>query len=167
MTEAQRIEEAFRNGDLEALRSAAGDPPELPNCWLPAVFAPCLEYAIYHSPLPFIRTLIELGADPNYEAQSGFPSLFATLSTKRQDEHQLLDLLLEAGADVDQRGLNDWTPLHYAAVRNDPAAVELLISRGADPAARTRIDDFTTPLEEARRLGHAEVVKVLEKAGGG
>jgi ankyrin repeat protein len=42
-----------------------------------------LEYAIYHGPLAFIRTLLELGADPNYRDHVGFPALIAALSTNR------------------------------------------------------------------------------------
>ncbi|HEY7215050.1 MAG TPA: ankyrin repeat domain-containing protein, partial [Thermoanaerobaculia bacterium] len=69
-----------------------------------------------------------------------------------------------AGADLNQRGLNDWTPLHYAASRDDAAAIELLAAKGADLDARTRIDDFATPLEEAESLGRAKAVKALNQA---
>jgi len=45
-------------------------------------------------------------------------------------------------------------------------AVEFLLARGADAGARTRIDDYATPLEEAEILGRAETAAVLrEKAG--
>lgn len=50
-----------------------------------------------------------------------------------------------------------------AATRNDARAVELLLAHGADPAARTRIDELTTPLAEAERLNLPEVVKILRK----
>jgi ankyrin repeat protein len=165
MNDALRIHEAFRAGDLATLRAAIG--PDFPRCRVAALSAHCLEYAIYHSPLPFVRTLIELGADPNYEDAAGFPSLLAVLSTDRADKHDLLELLLAAGADVQQRGNNDWTPLHYAAARNDPRAIELLAAHGADGAARTRIDDQTTPLEEAERLGHPQAAAALKKLAAG
>lgn len=163
MSEALRIHQAFQAGDLETLRSLAGEPSEFPNgSMLPVTTYP-LEYAVYHSPLPFIRTLIELGADPNYHDEGSFPSLLAALSTNREDRYEIVEMLLAAGADIEQRGVNDWTPLHYAAARNDARAVELLLARGADPAARTRIDELTTPLEEAERMGHREVVEILKK----
>lgn len=163
MSEALRIHQAFQAGDLETLRSLAGEPSEFPNGWLLPITTYPLEYAIYHSPLPFIRTLIELGADPNHRDEGSFPSLLAALSTEREDRYEILELLLAAGADVQQRGVNDWTPLHYAAARNDARAVDLLLAKGADPAARTRIDDLATPLEEAERMGHREVAAILKK----
>jgi uncharacterized protein len=85
--EAISILQAYKQGDLEALRTLLGNPPDFPNCRGPrGVGDIILEYAIYHSPLSFVRTLLELGADPNYEDQpAGFPSLIATISTDRSD----------------------------------------------------------------------------------
>jgi len=160
--EAISIHEAYKQGDLEALRTLLGNPPDFPNCRGPrGVGDIILEYAIYHSPLSFVRTLLELGADPNYEDPAGFPSLIATISTDRPDQYELVELLLSRGANIQQRGVNDYTPLHYAAARNDAKLIELLLARGADPNARTRIDEFATPAQEAELLRCAEAVEVL------
>ena len=70
------LHEAYKRGDLQAVKALLGDPPDFPNCRGPyGVGEIILEYAIYHSPLDFIRRLLDLGADPNYEDHAGFPSL--------------------------------------------------------------------------------------------
>ena len=59
-----KIDEAFLEGDLEARsRAAVDDPDAIPNGQMPITVGSCLVYAIYHSPLAFICTLLEIGAD--------------------------------------------------------------------------------------------------------
>ena len=136
--------------NAEPLELAVGDHP--------------LEYAIYWSPLAFIARLIGIGADSNYLPNAGFPSLFAALSSDRPDKNEVLELLLESGADVGQRGVNDWTPLHYAVVERDLEAVKILLAYGADPNLRTRIDHYTTPIEDAEALGFTAAVELMFQA---
>ena len=57
--------------------------------------------------------------------------------------------LLRGGADVNQKGINDWTPLHHAGTQNDLEALKLFKEYGADFTIRTRIDEYATPYEEA------------------
>lgn len=160
----QAVDGAYRAGDLAALRAALGAPSDFPNCLQPhdlGVGNYPLGYAIYWSPMDFIDELIANGADPNYPDDAGFPSLFAALSSGRRDQHDIARLLLDSGADVDQRGLNDWTPLHYAVVQRDLEGVKLLLERGADPSLKTRIDDCTSPLDDAEVMGFKAAVVLL------
>ena len=163
MSDALAIHEAFKHGNLDALKAALGHPPDFPNCSSEPLAIGCvLEYAIYHSPPAFIRTLLEHGADPNYEDHAGFPSLIAALSCPDRPElHEIMELLLAHGADIQQRGVNDYTPLHCAAAANDIKVIEWLLAHGADPNAKTRIDEYATPLEEAEILGQFEAMKAL------
>lgn len=161
------IHEAYREGNLDTLLVVLGDPHGFPNSLHPFDLGlgdfP-LEYAIYWSPIGFIQTLLDHGANPNYPDRAGFPSLIAALSTDRPDRLELVRLLLSGGADMAQRGLNDWTPLHYAVGRDDVAAIELLVAHGADLEARTRIDDFATPLEEAENLNRKGAIDALKRS---
>ena len=168
MHEGLAVHEAYQRGDLEALRRLLGDPSDFPNNRGPAgAGESILEYAIYHSPLAFIQTLLELGADPNYPDDAGFPSVIAALSTDRPDRCQITLLLLGFGANVQAHGINDWTPLHYAAAAGDLDGIRLLLAHGADPNARTRIDACATPLEEAEILGRDQAAQLLRQLAPG
>ena len=164
----QRIDAAFRAGDLAALRAAVDDPA-FPNGVMPLAIGPCLEYAIYWSPLAFVRTLLELGANPNPADHAGFPPLIAALSCSRprpgaparSDVAALLRLLLEFGAEPNQRGVNDWTPLHMAVVEGNREAIPILLAAGADSTLRTRIDECETARELAERAGDDAMVALL------
>ena len=165
----KKIDAAFRAGDLSALQAAVDDPDSVPNGSMPLTIGPCLEYAIYHSPLPFIRTLLEIGADPNPTDHAGFPPLIAALSCSRpqpgapgrSDVIDIMKLLLSFGADPDQRGINDYTPLHMAVAERNAQAVALLLEAGADRRLRTRIDDCETPREMAQRGNLGEIAEML------
>jgi len=169
----QRIDEAFQKGDLDALRAAVDDPSVIPNGQMPITVGSCLVYAIYHSPLAFIRTLLEIGADPNAPADDGFPPLIAALSSgrdvpgakPRRDVDDVIRLLLSSGCDPNQRGINDYTPLHMAVAERNALAVQILLDGGGDPDLRTRIDDCETPLEMARAIDRADMVAILERKG--
>lgn len=160
------VDRAFKAGDRFAVEAALGNPPDFPNHRLPpglGIGDYPLDYAIYWSPLPFIIELIEAGADVNRPADDGFPSLIAALASDRIDRLALLSLLLENGADPGQRGINDWTPLHYAVVQRDLPAVEILLDSGADPTVRSQIDDCTSPYEDALDTGFAEAADLMQR----
>jgi ankyrin repeat protein len=167
----ERIDAAFRRGDLDALRAAVDDPAAVPNGRMPDAIGPCLIYAVYHSPLAFIRTLLEIGADPNIPVDDGFPPLIAALSGTREvpgspgrrDVGGILRLLLEWGAEPAERGINDYTALHMAVGEGNATAVQLLLDAGADPELRTRIDEYATPLEMAEAAGYADIAEILSR----
>lgn len=163
------IDTAFREGNLTALRAAVADPGIVPNGTMPFAIGPCLVYAIYHSPLSFIRTLLEIGADPNPQDHFGFPPLIAALSCSRAqpgapgrpDVAEIIKLLLLFRADPNQRGVNDYTALHMAVSERNPQAVELLLAAGADPLLPTRIDDCETPREMAESAGLYDIARLI------
>src|SRR5262245_10425574 len=165
----KKIDAAFRSGDLAALRAAVDEADSIPNGSMPLTVGRCLEYAIYHSPLFFIRTLLEIGADPNPQAPEGFPPLIAALSCSRpqpgspgrSDVTEIVTLLLSFGSDPNQRGINDYTALHMAVNERNLAVIERLLEAGADPTLRTRIDDCETPGEMAERAGLRDIAELL------
>jgi ankyrin repeat protein len=81
--------------------------------------------------------------------------------------HHSLGHDLNAGASVNLKGINDWTPAHMAAARDDVKALRIFIRFGADLSIRTNIDEHATPLEEARNLGKRNAAKFLEDYSNG
>lgn len=74
---------------------------------------------------------------------------------------EILALLLAFKADPDQRGINDYTPLHMAVSERNQQAVKLLLDAGTDPHLSTRIDDCETPREMAENAGLGEIAELL------
>ncbi len=70
---------------------------------------------------------------------------------------------LRAGADPDARGRDGWTPLHWAAVADNAAAIEALLEGGADPGARDV--DGNTPLHWGALMGQAAAIEALLDGG--
>ena len=102
----RRLDDAFRRGDMPALEAELGAQEGFPNVVADPAMGACLTFAIYHSPVSLVRALLDAGADPNWPDADGFPPLIAALSCSqpapgavvRLDVHELVALLLEAGA---------------------------------------------------------------------
>ena len=164
-----RLDRAFRAGDFATIDHELGAEDGFPNVIAHPAMGTCLTYAIYHGPLQLIRELLDHGADPDWPADDGFPPVIAALSTAdvapgattRDDGFAIVEMLLANGASVGQRGLNDYTPLHWAAGQGDLSLVDLLLANGADPNEITRIDDLETPVEVALAAGHGAVAERL------
>lgn len=100
--------------------------------------------------------------DGRQDGDDGYTVLHSALERRRPDRLDVLRRLIDAGADVDAQGINDWTPAHMAAFRNDVDALKILGDAGADFSIRTRIDDRQTPLEEALSSGKTDAVRYLQ-----
>ncbi len=162
-----RLCDALDAGDMIEVREALGAPATLAGAVDAYTGDNVMQLAIGRCTPAFLRELIAAGGDVNYECLDGFPSLIAALTSPRADRHETLLLLLEAGADITQRGVNDYTPLHTAASLDDVAAIKMLLAFGVDPQARTRIDQLATPLEEAQLLRKDAAIAALKARAGG
>lgn len=110
-----------------------------------------------------VEWMLKHAVDLTFRDEEGYTVLHAALERSKPDRYSILALLLAHGAPVNAHGINDWTPAHMAAAREDIEALKLLIGHGADLSIRTRIDDYETPLEEARSLGRTAAVRFLEE----
>ncbi len=68
-----------------------------------------------------------------------------------------------AGADVNAKGNDGWTAMHWAAFGDHKDTVEWLITKGADINAKA--NDGWTPMRWADYMGHKDMVELLKKHG--
>jgi len=133
-----------------------------------------LSRAVEFGSLNVISRLLDAGAD----VSKGAP---LHMSLRRKDNSaslELMEKLLVLGAPVDKYQGEDssaWkevgfprgTALHSASSRGNTRAVQLLLTHGADPLRNKKLGASeipdSSPYEEARYRGHAEVMSVLQK----
>ena len=129
-----------------------------------------LMWAAFQGDEAMLKLLLKRGAKVNDFVETG-----GALGQAAWGGHAgVARLLLDAGAQVDQRDLiANFTPLHWAAdsERSSSAVVELLLARGADVNAEggQPVDNYLgvaqTPLMLARKRGDSPIVQALLKAG--
>ena len=91
-----------------------------------------------------IAWMLKRKVDLAFSDAEGYTVLLSAIESERSDKYEILQLLLQHGAPTDIRGINDWTPLHMAAARNDVKAGQ------ATPGVRSR----PHCKDENRRLCH-------------
>lgn len=83
------------------------------------------------------------------------------------DEVEDIEVLLDHGARINQRDANGFTPLMAAVFYKNPAAVKLLVERGADINLGLKSGGRNvTALDLAKReiYGYQEIISILEAA---
>jgi ankyrin repeat protein/L-ascorbate metabolism protein UlaG (beta-lactamase superfamily) len=104
-----------------------------------------------------------LAEDPALLDAEKAPNRKTPLHYAAQGGHKdVVEFLLDRGAQVSRPNIDGETPLHYAIGLDSPDVANLLVSRGADLAARTA--GGITPLRMAALWGNMAVVtRILEK----
>lgn len=117
---------------------AAGANPEALN----AQGATPLEVALANGKIAFAHLLLDHGV--RIDAQQ----LLWKLIAREQADRDVLDFLLDAGAQINQADAEGRTVLHLAIAQVDPRLVARLLERGADVNQPDR--EGQTPLDMAR-----------------
>lgn len=152
------VHEAAALGDVERLGSLLEAEPDRLSALSPDGWTP-LHLACFLDRPEAVLLLLERSApvDATSRNATGNRPLHAALAGGARRE--VVEALLESGAEVDARAGGGYTPLHLAASRGASDLVELLLERGGDPTARS--EDGATPAEIAQKRDHPEVAERL------
>ena len=157
---------AAGHGDLETVERllAAGADPDraVPGDGSPLISAAAAGH------LAVVERLLAAGARPDLAVEGDGSPLIAAAAA---GQLQVVDRLLAAGADVDLVVPGDETALIQAAGHGHLATVRHLVERGADVHLGVEVNlwrggaEVRTPLSQARRGGHDDVVRYLLSQG--
>lgn len=129
---------AARTGDIRILRAVVEGGAWVTHHGEPCIYAPPLIEAAYKADTEAIRYLLGKGADPN---ESGLPCNFTPLQIATgQGQIDIMALLLDAGANVNQRDCNGTSALMIACAGGRKESVNLLLAHGADVSLKDRDD---------------------------
>ena len=154
--------EAAIVGDAEQLASRLDDDPELLTAYSPDGWT-LVHLAPWAGQPETTRLLLERGADLAAVSRNTLrnqPLNAAVAGPNAETRTACVRLLLEAGADVNNRQAGGNTPLHTAAHLGDASTAEALLAHGADAGLRS--DDGKAAADYARERGHEDLAQRLE-----
>ncbi|KAI0205233.1 hypothetical protein F4808DRAFT_277961 [Astrocystis sublimbata] len=108
-----------------------------------------------------IQSLVQLDSRLEVYGERHKYPLFAALTNRHKE---VVQLLLDKGADVESKDKSGRTPLSWAAENEYAAIVQLLLDKKAD--IESKDNSGRTPLSWAARNGHKEIVHLLLGKGG-
>lgn len=115
-------------------------------------------YQNYHK-CPFLKTLLENGADASYCYPATRHSLLHFAAQKGWEN--ILILLLNNNASISVLDAEGRTPLFMAAKNGHVDCVKTLCNKGADPLLVDTKENLYTPLIIAIFAGHLKVVMII------
>jgi uncharacterized protein len=155
------IMEAIRASDFEAMNEFAECWDEFPCGRDDLIGRHWITNAIDSGSVEVVAWMLSHGASVPIQVDDGYSVLHSVIERSNEDKYEMMSILIDAGADVDEIGIHGYAPSHHAAVKNDVRALKILHENGADFNLRTTVDDYATPLEEARSMTRRNATEAI------
>ena len=131
-----------------------------PNAFADQMLDDELFYNVSIGDIDQTRLLLSKGADPNVSnKETGYSALMAACLFS---DDTIVRLLLDAGADANQRTTKGESALYYAVEKNNYKLASLLLAHDAEAGIKTV--DGVTPYKIARRNKNEPLMAILAKA---
>jgi ankyrin repeat protein len=106
-----------------------------------------------------VLELLKAGADVNSKSAAGGPN---ALTLAAQNGHlEVVQTLIEAGADVNQPAMQGWTPLMKATFFGHDQIVRALLEAGAETSLRDK--HGRTAVDHAQRADNHQLANLLAR----
>lgn len=162
--------------DVRAVRYTLDKRPELVEATDDLGLTPLMQAAGCCSrSAAMIRTILDAGADVNRQTADGTTALHCAIDVDGEanlNTHDVIAVIVAAGADLRMRQGYGWTPLLKAVATGTFAEVEALLATGADPNETIPLDTlpsfmggYTTLMAAITNPDAEEVIKALLDAG--
>ena len=129
--------------------------------WVTNTSATGLQRASLRGDVPAVKMLLAIGVDT--EEKDNVNGYTALICGAYSGHEEVVQALLDSGANIDNSDPDLTTPLHVAAANGHEQIVRLLLDRGAKINAKEK--DGTTPLFIAVMNGHEQAVQLLLEGG--
>lgn len=154
--------EAVTLGESKTVEQLLNEKPERINHYSVDGFT-LLGLAAFFGHLELAQGLLDKGADPNKAANNAF-RVTPLHSACAMANLKMVELLLQKGADVNAKQMQEVTPMHSTAHNGQTALVQLLADNGADLNAT--MENGQTPLVMAEEGNFEETAGLIKKLGG-
>ncbi|CAN9508852.1 unnamed protein product [Ophioblennius macclurei] len=147
---------AVDRGHREVVELLLGEGAEVnrvhtASCWT------CLHQAVYEGHKEIVRLLINVSNIESVDDHRITPLFLAA----QYGEKECLEILINAGADVNTQSYDLATPLLIASQENNEACVTLLLEHGANPNTFCSEDWPQLPIHAAAEFGHVSILRRL------
>ena len=149
-------------GEIEDLTSHLDSDSEALTACSPDGFT-LLHLACFFGHVGCVKMLIERGSEVNIAAENE-SRVHPIHSAAACNSAEIVNLLLEAGAEADAKQHHDYTALMSAAMHNNLDMANALLEAGANPNQKS--EDDRTPISMALEAGNGDIVGVLKESVG-